>query len=66
MKMKVTKIIWKLTDSYEGEKGMEWGYIDHQSSASEGENTEIFESEDTLKHFLFGKGSCIVLDNDNH
>lgn len=62
----VTEIIWKLTDSYEPKDDKEWGYIDHQSSASEGQNTEIFDSEDTLKRFLFGAKSRIVLDNDNH
>ena len=62
----VKEIIWKLTDSYDTPEGEEWGYIDHQSCASEGKNTEIFESEDVLKCFLFGKGSYIVLDNDNH
>ena len=62
----VTEIIWNLTDEYMSEDGKEWGYIDHSSSATEGENVEIFESEDVLKHFLFGKDSYIVLDNDNH
>ena len=42
------------------------GYIDHQSSAREGCNTEMFESEQRLKDFIFGKGSFIKLDNDNH
>jgi hypothetical protein len=62
----VTEITWKLTDSFEPDDGRDWGYIDHQSSALEGANTEIFESEETLKHFLFGAKSRIVLDNDNH
>lgn len=43
-----------------------FGYIDHQSSACEGENLEMFESEGTLIRFLFNKGSYIQLDNDNH
>jgi hypothetical protein len=43
-----------------------WGYIDHQSSVVEGENTEIFDSKEILKDFFFGKGSYIVVDNDNH
>jgi hypothetical protein len=42
------------------------GSIDHQSSAAEGENMEIFESKQALKDFIFGKGSYIQLDNDNH
>jgi len=63
----VTEIKWKLTDSYERDRAeLDWGYIDHQSSAYEGQNTEIFESEETLKNFLFGKHSYIELDNDNH
>jgi hypothetical protein len=54
-----TEIIWdeKLTDE---------GYIDHQSSSSDGSNTEIFADEDTLRRFLFCTDSEIVLDNDNH
>jgi hypothetical protein len=40
-------------------------YIDHQSNAGDGMNTEIFESKQTLKDFIFGKGSMICLDNDN-
>jgi hypothetical protein len=40
-------------------------YIDHQSNAGDGMNTEIFESKQTLKDFIFGKGSFIQLENDN-
>lgn len=40
-------------------------YIDHQSSASEGENLEIFESEEALENFLFNKNSYIQGGNDN-
>jgi len=42
------------------------GYIDHQSSACEGENVEIFKNKKNLKDFIFGKNSSIHLDNDNH
>ena len=42
------------------------GYIDHQSSAREGKNMEIFESKEMLRDFIFGKASYIQLDNDNH
>jgi len=42
------------------------GYIDHQSAASEGENTEMFDSQEKLEEFLFGAGSYIQCDNDNH
>ena len=42
-----------------------YAYIDHQSSSAEGMNTEIFDSEQTLKDFIFGNGSYIQLENDN-
>jgi hypothetical protein len=41
------------------------GYIDHQSAACEGENVEMFNSEQALKDFIFGKGSYIQCGNDN-
>jgi hypothetical protein len=48
------------------EQHTKWNaYIDHQSNAGDGMNTEIFESKQTLKDFIFGKGSFIYLDNDN-
>lgn len=43
-----------------------YSYIDHQSSSIEGENIEIFESEDILRNFLFDNSSYIQGDNDNH
>jgi len=52
-----------INDSYSG-PGF-FGYIDHQSSAIEDRNTEIFESEDVLKRFLFSKDSYIEQGNDN-
>lgn len=42
------------------------GYIDHQSSAYEGSNTEMFDNKEDLKQFLFSSGSYIQNDNDNH
>ena len=42
------------------------GYIDHQSSACEGENIQIFESEKDLEAFIFDDEAYIVGDNDNH
>ena len=48
-------ILWELS-----------GYIDHQSSACEGSNVEMFNSEDSLRRFLFCDDSFIQLDNDNH
>jgi hypothetical protein len=44
----------------------EFGYIDHQSSASEGSNTEMFDDDASLRDFLFRTGSYIHTDNDNH
>lgn len=41
------------------------GYIDHQSASCEGKNTEIFDTKDTLRNFLFCTDSKIVLNNDN-
>ena len=41
------------------------GYIDHQSAACEGENTEMFETRETLARFLFSPDSCIEGGNDN-
>jgi hypothetical protein len=55
--MGVTDIVYLLDDN---------AYIDHQSSAEEGANTEIFDDEETLASFLFGKNSRIELDNDNY
>lgn len=48
------------------EDGNVWAYIDHQSNARGGENTEIFDSRQALEAFLFAKDSEIHLDNDNH
>lgn len=39
------------------------GYIDHQSVD---EAALIFESKDSLRNFLFNKGSNVLTDNDNH
>jgi hypothetical protein len=38
-------------------------YIDHQSI---GTSDEAFESEETLKQFLFDSNSYLMIDNDNH
>lgn len=37
-------------------------YIDHQSY---GTSSDAFESEQTLKDFLFSKNSILIIDNDN-
>jgi len=56
---------WVLTNKYPVPDGMVDGYIDHQSSAAEGKNTEIFASYETLCDFLFSKDSYIQGGNDN-
>ena len=38
------------------------GYIDHQSA---GTSDDAFESDETLKAFIFGKGSYLETGNDN-
>lgn len=43
-----------------------YGYIDHQSAGYEEKNLEMFESEESLKLFIFGSESLIHTDNDNH
>ena len=40
-------------------------YIDHQSSAGEGENIEMFDSEERLFDFLFSRDSYIQTGNDS-
>ena len=62
----IKKIIWNITDEYSPKDGKDWGYIDHQSNSGDGANTEIFNSKQALKDFLFGKNSYIHLDNDNY
>lgn len=47
----------------DGDACHKWGYIDHQSS---GECMRAFESEDTLRDFIFNPHSVLVTDNDNH
>jgi hypothetical protein len=61
----ITHIDCFLTPEYHT-KGNIWGYIDHQSSAAEGENIEIFNDKETLRRFIFDSDSKIILDNDNH
>ena len=49
-----------------GDYDKNYGYIDHQSSACEGQNVEMFENIDTLERFLFCGDSMIETDNDNY
>lgn len=63
--MHVTEFIWNLTDDYDSEDKT-YGYIDHASAAGEGQNLEMFESEEEMRKFLFCNDSKIHTDNDNH
>jgi len=61
-------VAWRISIEWSRtpEKGVKYNcYIDHQSAYTEGSNIGMFESEQTLKNFLFGEGSYIELDNDN-
>lgn len=60
------RIFWNLQEynKYSG-KLERCGYIDHQSSSCEGSNTQMFDSEENLKNFLFSSKSYITTDNDN-
>ena len=60
-----TEVNCILSDKYNPPGGCIWGYIDHQSTIAEGENTEIFASKETLKSFLFDEDSYIQGGNDN-
>lgn len=64
---KITGISWVISSDYDKSKsdGMVWGYIDHQSSACDGANMEIFDNMEILKNFIFGKNSIIEVQNDN-
>jgi len=68
----VVDLVYCITDScsdtsydYRDCESKEYGYIDHQSSATEGENIEMFASKELLKDFIFGKDSYVHTDNDN-
>lgn len=58
-------VVNTMTLDYTPRHGETWAYIDHQSNVGEGANIEMFESDQTLKDFLFGSGSYIQGDNDN-
>ena len=61
----VITLVNKISTEYNPDTGT-YAYIDHQSSASEGRNTEMFDSEEDLENFLFNPYSFIQCDNDNH
>lgn len=60
--LNVEYIEWKISLDY---KDGDYAYIDHQSASYEGQNIEIFDSEEDLKDFLFRSGSFIQGGNDN-
>jgi hypothetical protein len=60
----VSSVIDLAFDGPEGPYNV-WGYIDHQSSADESMNLEMFENDETLARFLFSPDSYIQGDNDN-
>ena len=63
-KLKVKEIVWEATTDYKyGD--IRHCYIDHQSAATEGQNTEMFDSEQNLINFLFSTNSYIQGGNDN-
>jgi len=69
---KCTEVVWLINTEYNCDENIAsehgkyvWGYIDHQSAASEGQNTEMFENMDTLKRFLFCEDSYVQGGNDN-
>lgn len=75
----LTKVLLEETGAYEVEYHLStecnWGedheqkskyaYIDHQSNATEGQNTEMFDNEESLRNFIFRTGSYIQGGNDN-
>jgi hypothetical protein len=60
----VKSIVWVVQLEKWGEPG--YGYIDHASTSDIGENIEMFDNKETLKDFIFGSRSFIMLDNDNY
>jgi hypothetical protein len=67
----VKDIVWNIRlDCWDTDNNYDdneiYGYIDHQSCATENKNIKIFENEEVLYNFIFNKSSCIELDNDNH
>ncbi len=54
------KVLFDFDTDYNEKKE---SYIDHQSA---GTSDEAFASKETLKKFIFGKGSVLYTDNDNH
>ena len=62
--MNVTSINWNITTKWDDKEKVH-GYIDHQSSACDNRNVEMFDSKEDLCDFLFCTDSYIQGDNDN-
>ena len=56
-----TNVIFDFSINCAGHKN--WSWIDHQSA---GISNDAFESEETLRNFIFSKYSILHTDNDNH
>jgi hypothetical protein len=63
--LNVKNIFWDLTTKFGMEANENICYIDHQSASHEGQNTEMFKSDDVLTNFLFNPASYIRGGNDN-
>ena len=57
---KVDNVDFDFSIEYDGK---DWSYIDHQSS---GTVADSVSSKAELEQFLFGDGSRLIIDNDNH
>lgn len=60
----VLEVSWHLEIDKFDESSYE-AYIDHQSSATEGQNVEMFKSVNKLRKFIFAPDSLIQTGNDN-
>ena len=62
---KCDEIVYNFTTNYESNSPLPMAYIDHQSNIGEAGDIETaFESEKTLKAFLFGAESYFQTDSD--
>lgn len=55
----------EVTFDFENHGVCDYPYIDHQSASYEGENTEMFASDEDMHNFLFNTGVFIQGGNDN-
>jgi len=65
-KLKVKRIHWNVSlETPASGHWDDWCYIDHQSASHEGQNIEMFRSEEELTNFIFSPNSYIQGGNDN-